>query len=190
MNLEIIVGIAVFVALFACLIYDVYWSRKVEKVVHGDINMIFRCLILMKEAPIAFLKLDPAARLPAYAHDRDSGMDVTSIEAVDIPPGKFAKIRTGIAAKIPLGFEIQVRPRSGLQTKYGIVGAFGTIDEGYRGEIGVTLYNHSTEPYHVAVGDRVAQLVVSPVCRAKTFEVDKFEDETDRGAAGFGSTGK
>lgn len=138
---------------------------------------------------LKFKKLLPSATLPKYAHDSDSGMDVASAEDVSILPHSYAKLRTGLAAVIPKGYEIQVRPRSGLQCNHGVVGAWGTVDEGYRGDIGVVLYNHSDEVFVVHRGDRVAQLVIAPVERAEIEETFDELDETDRGANGFGSTG-
>lgn len=138
---------------------------------------------------IEFKRLLDTATLPRYAKVGDSGMDVTAAEATVIPARGYGKVRTGLAVVCPLGYEVQVRPRSGLQCKHGIVGAFGTVDNGYRGEIGVVLYNHNDHPYPVAVGDRVAQLV--PM-RVRRFEVRELEGElppSERGDGGFGSTG-
>ena len=140
---------------------------------------------------LKFVKLSPDAVLPSYAHSCDSGMDIASVEAVTVWPRSFVKIRTGIAAIIPQGYELQVRPRSGLQCKHGIVAAWGTIDEGYRGDIGVALYNHTDAPFGVKVGDRIAQLVLAPVVHAEVEEAGLDElGVTDRGANGFGSTGR
>ena len=139
---------------------------------------------------LKFVRLNENAVMPRYAHSRDSGMDVAAAERVQIMPGSFAKIMTGIAAIIPDGYELQVRPRSGLQSKRGIVAAWGTVDEGYRGDIGVALYNHSKCPFVVNVGDRIAQLVLAPVIHAEIEEAYAADlGETDRGADGFGSTG-
>jgi len=138
---------------------------------------------------LKFKKLDPNAVIPNYAHEGDSGMDVTTIDNVTIKPHSFVKVHTGLAAVIPEGYEIQVRPRSGLQSKYGIVGAWGTVDSGYRGEIGIALYNHNDDPYYVYAGDRVAQLVLAPVVRAEIEETCSL-DATERGSDGFGSTGR
>lgn len=138
---------------------------------------------------IRFKRLSPNAVVPKYAHPGDSGMDICSIEDVSILPHSFAKIATGIAAVIPDGYEIQVRPRSGMQCVKGIVGAWGTVDTLYRGEIGVALYNHTDDAYDVHVGDRIAQLVLAPVVRAEIEEVSEIDTDTDRGTGGFGSTG-
>jgi len=128
--------------------------------------------------------------LPAYATDGAAGMDVLSAEDVTLPAGGRHAVATGLALAIPEGFEVQVRPRSGLALKHGISvpNAPGTIDSDYRGELKVILINHSSEPFAIARGDRVAQLVLAPVVRVAWDEVDAL-DETDRGGGGFGSTG-
>jgi dUTP pyrophosphatase len=128
--------------------------------------------------------------LPAYATPGAAGMDVVSAEAVTIPPGGRHAVATGLALAIPPGYEIQVRPRSGLALKHGITvpNTPGTIDSDYRGELKVILINHGTEPFAIARGDRVAQLVLVPVVQAAWEEVADL-DETERGAGGFGSTG-
>lgn len=137
---------------------------------------------------IKYKRLTPEAKMPRYAHANDSGMDVCANTLVEIPPRSHAKIPTGIAAGIPVGCELQVRPRSGLASK-GIVAAFGTVDKDYTGEICVTLYNHTDEAYRVCVGDRIAQLVLAPVIHADVIEETGELGETERGANGFGSTG-
>ena len=128
--------------------------------------------------------------LPAYATGGAAGMDVVSAEDVTIAPGARHAVATGLAVAIPAGYEIQVRPRSGLALKHGISvpNAPGTIDSDYRGELKVILINHGDEPFAIARGDRVAQLVLAPVIRAAWSEVAEL-DETQRGAGGFGSTG-
>lgn len=138
---------------------------------------------------LSFKRLCTDAALPRYSRSGDSGMDVASVDRVVIPPRSFALIRTGLAAVIPEGHEIQVRPRSGMQCTKGIVGAWGTVDSGYRGEIKVALYNHSDVPYLVEPGARVAQFVLAPVLTAEICETDDLGPETDRGTGGFGSTG-
>jgi len=128
--------------------------------------------------------------LPAYATSGAAGMDVVSAQDVVIAPGERYAVATGLAMAIPHGFEIQVRPRSGLALKHGITvpNTPGTIDSDYRGELKVILINHGTEPFAIVRGDRVAQLVVAPVVQGSWIEVDEL-DETARGAGGFGSTG-
>ena len=128
--------------------------------------------------------------LPAYATDGAAGMDVVSAEDVTIEPGARHPVATGLALAIPYGYEIQVRPRSGLALKHGITvpNTPGTIDSDYRGELKVILINHGAEPFAIQRGDRVAQLVLAPVVQAGWQEVDEL-DATERGAGGFGSTG-
>lgn len=128
--------------------------------------------------------------LPRYATDGAAGMDVVSAEDVTLAPGARHAVATGLAMAIPPGYEIQVRPRSGLALKHGITvpNTPGTIDSDYRGELKVILINHGSEPFPIARGDRVAQLVLAPVTQAAWREVAEL-DETERGAGGFGSTG-
>lgn len=128
--------------------------------------------------------------LPHYASDGAAGMDVLAAEDVTLAPGARHAVATGLALAIPHGFEIQVRPRSGLALKHGISApnSPGTIDSDYRGELKVILINHGAEDFAIERGDRVAQLVLAPVTKAQWIEVDEL-DETARGDAGFGSTG-
>lgn len=128
--------------------------------------------------------------LPAYATPGAAGMDVVSAEDVTIAPGARHPVATGLSVAIPEGYEIQVRPRSGLAFKHGITvpNTPGTIDSDYRGELKVLLINHGTEDFVVARGDRVAQLVVAPVTQGVWKEVDDLA-ATERGEGGFGSTG-
>jgi dUTP pyrophosphatase len=132
-----------------------------------------------------------APGLPAYAHPGDAGADLTSTEALRLEPGQRALVGTGVRIALPDGHVAFVVPRSGLATKHGItiVNTPGTVDAGYRGELKVTLLNTDpTEPYDVAVGDRIAQLIVMPVARARFIPVDALPDSA-RGEGGFGSTG-
>ena len=128
--------------------------------------------------------------LPSYATPGAAGMDVVAAEDFDLLPGQRHAVATGFQVAIPSGYEIQVRPRSGLAFKHGIgvPNAPGTIDSDYRGELKVLLINHGSEPFAVRRGDRIAQLVPAAVTRADFDEVDALND-TDRGAGGFGSTG-
>jgi dUTP pyrophosphatase len=128
--------------------------------------------------------------LPAYATTGAAGMDVVSAEAVTIAPGGRHAVATGLALAIPQGYEIQVRPRSGLALKHGITvpNTPGTIDSDYRGELKVILINLGDEPFAIQRGDRVAQLVLAPVVQAVWDEVAEL-DATERGEGGFGSTG-
>ena len=135
-------------------------------------------------------KLAAGAKLPAYAHPGDAGMDLFSAESVELPPGESRLVKTGIAVQLPPGTEGQVRPRSGLASRHmvTVLNAPGTIDEGYRGEVGVILINHSRSPFRVEPGMKIAQLLVTPVLRVTVEETPELSD-TRRGAGGFGSTG-
>ncbi|HEY0960000.1 MAG TPA: dUTP diphosphatase [Novosphingobium sp.] len=128
--------------------------------------------------------------LPEYATEGAAGMDVLAAEDVMLPPGGRHPVATGLAVAIPQGYEIQVRPRSGLALKHGITvpNTPGTIDSDYRGELKVILINHGTEPFTIRRGDRIAQLVLAPVVRLSWLRVDEL-DQTQRGEGGFGSTG-
>lgn len=139
---------------------------------------------------LAFKRIHPDAVLPAYAHPSDAGMDVRSVADLTVPARGRALVPTGLVALLPPLYEAQVRPRSGLALKAGVtvLNAPGTIDAGYRGEIGVILFNSSDVDFVVRKGDRVAQLVIAPVTQPTITEVCEM-DETDRGADGFGSTG-
>ena len=129
--------------------------------------------------------------LPRYATDGAAGMDVLSAEDVTLAPGERHAVATGLAVAIPPGYEIQVRPRSGLALKHGIgvPNTPGTIDSDYRGEVKVILANLGSEPFEIVRGERIAQLVPAPVLRAE-FNVGESLDETVRGSGGFGSTGR
>lgn len=128
--------------------------------------------------------------LPAYATHGAAGMDVVAAEDAVIAPGARHAVATGFAMAIPEGFEVQVRPRSGLALKHGVtcLNTPGTIDSDYRGEVKVILANLGDAPFAIARGDRIAQLVPAPVQRATLDEVMSL-DQTMRGAGGFGSTG-
>ena len=140
---------------------------------------------------LSFKRIHPDAVLPSYAHPGDAGMDVRSVEDLVIPAGGRVLVHTGLVAVIPEGYELQVRSRSGLALKSGVavLNSPGTVDAGYRGEIGVILANFGDGEFAVKKGDRVAQLVVAPVTVAEISETDSV-DATDRGAGGFGSTGR
>ena len=128
--------------------------------------------------------------LPAYATSGAAGMDVLAAEDLTLKPGQRHAVATGLALAIPEGYEIQVRPRSGLALKHGITvpNTPGTIDSDYRGEVKVIMINHGADDFAIQRGDRIAQLVLAPVTRAAWEEVDELDD-TARGAGGFGSTG-
>ncbi|HEU4968467.1 dUTP diphosphatase [Sphingomonas sp.] len=128
--------------------------------------------------------------LPCYATEHAAGMDVVAAEDLTLSPGARHAVATGFAIAIPDGYEVQVRPRSGLALKHGItcLNTPGTIDADYRGEVKVILANLGAEPFAIRRGDRIAQLVPAPVQRARFTQVEEL-DETGRGAGGFGSTG-
>lgn len=132
-----------------------------------------------------------AENFPVYAHPGDAGADLVAAEAVVLEPGKRLTVGTGVSIALPNGYAAFVVPRSGLAAKHGItiVNSPGTVDAGYRGEIRVTLLNTDSDlPYSVAVGDRIAQLIVMPVTRANFIPVETLPG-SHRGQAGFGSTG-
>lgn len=128
--------------------------------------------------------------VPAYATAGAAGMDVVAAEELDLAPGARHAVATGFAMAIPAGYEVQVRPRSGLALKHGVTvpNTPGTIDSDYRGELKIIMINHGDVPFPIRRGDRIAQIVAAPVQQARFAEVDEL-DETARGAGGFGSTG-
>ena len=130
------------------------------------------------------------AVVPAYAHPGDGGLDLCAYEAMTLEPGASAVVKTGVAIALPPATEGQVRPRSGLAAKHqiSVLNTPGTIDEGYRGEVGVILMNFGKTAFLVEKGMKIAQLVVKPVLRVNVRPVDEL-DQTARGAGGFGSTG-
>lgn len=152
-------------------------------------------------AQVRYRLTRPNAKAPTYATAGASGMDGYVAawrnemgDAIDgcgmtLDPGERVLCHLGIACEIPPGLELQVRPRSGLALKQGVVEMFGTVDSDYRGEIGATLVNLGSEPATIGIGDRVCQLVLAPVVRAEMVLADEL-GETKRGAGGFGSTGK
>ena len=162
----------------------------------------------LNQVVVKFKKVHPDAQLPKYAHEDDAGMDVCAVDDVKLAIGKPTLVKTGLVAEIPIGYEIQVRPRSGLALKgVTVFNAPGTIDAKYRGEIGVVLYavkgnitissgvvdekgwrTDSQEYFQIKKGDRIAQLVLAPVTTCIPVETDDVSD-TDRGTGGFGSTG-
>ena len=139
---------------------------------------------------LRFRKVHPDAVLPSYAHPSDAGMDVRSVADMTIAPGKRALVPTGLVMLLPPLYEAQVRPRSGLALKHGVtvLNAPGTVDSGYRGEVGVILVNLGEADFQVRKGDKIAQIVIAPVTQPEIAETAEV-DETDRGSGGFGSTG-
>ena len=142
------------------------------------------------EVVIKVKKLIPEAKLPQVAKEGDVAFDLCSAIDYDLEAGVFYPIPTGLAMEIPMGYEGQVRPRSGLAMKHGIttLNTPGTIDSGYRGEVKVILINHSREMFHIEKGMRIAQLAIRPVPVARFEETDELA-ESKRGSNGFGSTG-
>lgn len=140
---------------------------------------------------VKFKKINPEAILPAYAHPGDAGLDVYSVDDLTIQPGRRALVKTGLVMELPSDAEAQVRPRSGLALKFGVtvLNSPGTIDAGYRGEVGVILVNHGEEPFQIRKGDRIAQIVIASVVHADIVEVEDVES-SERGEGGFGSTGR
>jgi dUTP pyrophosphatase len=136
-------------------------------------------------------RLDPELPLPAYAHHDDAGADLVSAVDVEIAPGERVVVPTGTAVALPEGYAGFVHPRSGLAARngIGIVNAPGTIDAGYRGEIKVILINHGQTAFVVKRGERIAQMVIAPMVQAALVPVATLS-ATDRGAGGFGSTGR
>ncbi len=144
------------------------------------------------EARLTFKKLDPQAVLPVYMTDLAAGMDVCALVSAPLTlvPGERALVPTGLAVAVEPGYEMQVRPRSGLALRKGItlLNSPGTIDADYRGEIGIIVINHGQESVQIASGDRIAQLIVTPVVRCHITVADELST-TERGAGGFGHTG-
>ena len=140
---------------------------------------------------IDVMKTFSNAHLPTYARDGDAGADLYSLHAVNILPGEYKLVSTGIAMAIPQGYVGLIHPRSGLSAKHGItvLNAPGTIDAGYRGEIKVLLINHGKEVYNIERAERIAQLVIQKVENVFFEPVDEL-DATERGIGGFGSSGK
>ncbi len=130
------------------------------------------------------------AIIPRYAHEDDSGLDLFSVDILTLEPGEFKLVKTGIKIALPEHTEAQIRPRSGLAYKNGItvLNTPGTIDQGYRGEIGVILINHSKKTFHITAGMKIAQMVIMPVLKPHVVVSEKLSD-TARGEGGFGSTG-
>jgi dUTP pyrophosphatase len=142
--------------------------------------------------PLRVVLLDERAVLPARAHDGDAGLDLVSVEAVELPPGGRARVRTGIAIELPAGHAGLVVPRSGLAARHGVtvLNAPGLIDAGYRGEVAVLLVNTDQQAtFRVDAGDRIAQLVVVAVSTPEPVVADALATTT-RGEGGFGSTGR
>lgn len=138
-------------------------------------------------------KLHPAAQIPVYMSELAAGMDMHALpdSPVILRPGERCLVPTGLAMAIPVGYEVQLRPRSGLAIKHGIslLNSPGTIDADYRGEIKIILINHGQEDFIIEAGERIAQLIVAPVCQAELSVVEELS-VTQRGTGGFGHTGR
>ncbi len=136
-------------------------------------------------------RLVPNAVIPSFQTSGASGADVYSVQDVDIQPGEIQLVSLGFAVAVPKGFELQVRPRSGLALKHSVtvLNTPGTIDSDYRGEVRVILINHGSEVFRVRAGDRIAQVVLAKVYQEDFIEVYEL-DATLRGTGGFGSTGE
>ena len=146
----------------------------------------------MSEIQVQIQRLDPDVELPQYARSGDAGLDLRASEDVELAPGKRAMVPTGLAIALPEGYAGFVQPRSGLAAREGlsIVNTPGLIDSGYRGELKIIAINTDNEhTIHIKRGDRIAQLVIQEVPVVHLVEVDELE-ASERGAAGFGSTGK
>ena len=145
----------------------------------------------MLQVPVVVLPNGEGLPLPERATAGAAGFDLRAAEATILPPGEWRVVPTGLAMAIPAGWEGQVRPRSGLAAKHGVtvLNAPGTIDADYRGEVKVPLVNHGREPFVIARGERIAQLLFAPVPEA-ALEVVATLPESGRGSAGFGSTGR
>ena len=141
---------------------------------------------------VKFKKLNPDAIIPNYAHEGDAGMDLYSVEDIIIEPLSLKLVPTGLACELPEGTEGQVRSKSGIALKNGVfvLNSPGTVDENYRGEIGVILYNLNTkEPFIIKKGQKIAQYVINQVEYVDTLEISEELSSTSRGEGGFGSTG-
>lgn len=144
-----------------------------------------------QKVPLKFKKLHPDAVIPQYQTEGAAGFDLVTVEEAVSPAGKTILLKTGLAVEVPPGYELQIRPRSGISLKTGLMikNSPGTIDSDYRGEIGIIVYNNGERYGHcINKGERIAQAVLKRVERAEIFEVMELSD-TERGVGGFGSTG-
>ena len=160
-----------------------------QKICYNNKNLRIR-RILMEKYVLKVEKISDNAIIPNYANKGDAGLDLYSINELILASGERGLVRTGIKIELPENTEAQIRPRSGLALKHGIslVNAPGTIDEGYRGEIGVIVINHGQDVFKVESGMKIAQMVIKPVWRVQVQEVKSLSD-AERGDRGFGSSG-
>lgn len=144
----------------------------------------------MENYKLKIQKLSSKAIIPNYANPGDAGLDLYSIDEIELRKGERALVHTGIKIELPKNTEAQIRPRSGLALKNGItlVNSPGTIDEGYRGEIGVIVINHGDELFKIEEGMKIAQMVIKPIFKVEVEEVENLS-ESERGENGFGSSG-
>lgn len=144
----------------------------------------------MENYTLKIRKIHDKAIIPSYAHEGDAGLDLYAVNEVVLKPGERGLVHTGIQIELPKNTEAQIRPRSGLALKNGIttLNSPGTIDEGYRGEIGVILINHSNEEFKVEQGMKIAQMVIKPVFKVDIIETIELSD-SERSEKGFGSSG-
>jgi dUTP pyrophosphatase len=135
-------------------------------------------------------RIHPQAKVPNYANPGDAGADIYAVEAVTLEPLQRGAVATGLCVEVPVGYEIQIRPKSGLALNYGItvLNSPGTIDAGYRGEVKVILINLGSEPYSIQPGQKIAQMVIAPVVMGNFVETTSLS-QTQRSTGGFGSTG-
>ena len=183
-----------YVVVYRALYDGSVWVRLLEEFegdgIFEDGRRVKRFVKIGGGARVKVKRLKVNAVLPKYAHEGDAGMDVCSCENCVLKPGERRLVSTGLAFEIPVGTELQIRPRSGLALKSGvsIVNSPGTLDSGYRGELGIILINHGDKDFEVRVGDRIAQVVLN---RFEVVDVEEVEElgESKRGGGGFGSTG-
>ena len=144
----------------------------------------------MEKYTLKIKKIDDKAIIQNYAHEGDAGLDLYAVKELLLNPGERGLVHTGIQIELPKNTEAQIRPRSGLALKNGIttLNSPGTIDEGYRGEIGVILINHSNEVFKVEQGMKIAQMVIKPVFKVNIIETTELSD-SERNEKGFGSSG-
>lgn len=144
----------------------------------------------MEKYTLKIKRINDKAIIPNYAHEGDAGLDLYSVDEIMVSPGERALIHTGIQIELPKNTEAQIRPRSGLALKNGIttLNSPGTIDEGYRGEVGVILINHGNEVFKVEEGMKIAQMVIKPVFKVNVIESNELSN-TERSENGFGSSG-
>ncbi len=144
----------------------------------------------MKNYMLKIKKVHEEAIIPSYAHEGDAGLDLYAVNELILNPGERGLVHTGIQIELPKNTEAQIRPRSGLALKNGIttLNSPGTIDEGYRGEIGVILINHSNEEFKIEQGMKIAQMVIKPVFKVDIIETLELSD-SERSEKGFGSSG-